>query len=99
MLEPAKYINIYILAAFYGSFTLFFDLKTFKMKFGAVFTVFKFDRAAKEVVLFTSTVEELTADAPSIVDVSAALMYLFPQAAGIHVTLMPVTSSHNVGRI
>ena len=69
------------------------------MKFGAVFTVIKFDRAAKEVVIFTSTVEELMPDAPSIQDVSATLMYLFPQAAGVRVTLMPILSSHNGTRI
>ena len=52
------------------------------------FEVFKFDRQAKEVLLYHNSVLINSADELDIVGICRVLRLLYPAAAGVRVTIM-----------
>lgn len=52
------------------------------------FEVFNFDRAAKERMLFSTSVDVPAGEQVPVQDISRVLRFLFPQAAGVRVNIM-----------
>lgn len=52
------------------------------------FEVFKFDRQAKELLLYHNSVEFQTTDELDIVEICRVLRLLYPDAAGVRVTIL-----------
>ena len=54
----------------------------------ANFTVFKYERAAKEVLLLSVNTEYVAGTQVDLTEVSRVLKFLYPTAAGVRITLM-----------
>lgn len=52
------------------------------------FEVFNFDRAAKERILFSTSVDVPAGEQVQVQDITRVLRFLFPQATGVRVYIM-----------